>query len=235
MCGRFTREFTWAEVRDFLDLRWPGMIEVAPSYNVAPTQVTPAARGGDGGNELAMLRFGFAAARADGAMLINARAETLREKPTFRGLLATGRCVVPASGFYEWTRDGSGQAQPHYIFPADGGVLAFAGLWRAEVAEGGDGTDGGGSAGGGSFVIVTTAPNSVMSRLHDRMPAILTRASALAWLDPATSAGAVVALLRPCEDGVLRSHPVSPRVNRAGPEGRGLIAPVVAERGLFER
>lgn len=237
MCGRFTREFSWGQVRDFLDLRWPDAAEIAPSWNVAPTQVSPVARLAPEGpragrRELVGMKWGlvpfWAKDVAIGSRMINARAEGIESKPAYRAAFKSRRCVVPVSGFYEWKKLGEAPArarggkpakQPYYIFPAEGQILALAGLW--ESWDHGDGPL-------ETFTIITTTPNAMMAALHDRMPVVLDAAGVGAWLDPGLARDGALALLAPAPEGTLDCREVGTAVNRAGNDGPELIE---AERG----
>lgn len=244
MCGRFTREFTWREVHDFLDLRLPeveatGPLGMAPSWNVAPTQDSPVARlcaeePHAGQRELAPMRWGlvpfWAKDPSIGSRMINARAEGIEAKPAFRAAFKSRRCVVPVSGFYEWKKTGqTGKGgkpakQPYYIFPAEGKILALAGLW--ERWDRGDGPL-------ETFTIITTRPNAMMAELHDRMPVVLDGDGVGAWLSPETEREEALGLLAPAPEGTLDCREVGTRVNSPrndGPElvragGGGLLKP----------
>ena len=153
---------------------------------------------------------------AIGAKLINARAETLAEKPSFKRALESRRCLVPADGFYEWARKGSRKI-PHRFTLKDGGLFAFAGLretWR--------------EPGGGlleSFTIVTTQANDLLKSVHDRMPVILRREDEPLWLDPKTGATAEVkGLLRPFPAEDMAAAEVSPLVNSPKNDGPACLA-----------
>ena len=207
MCGRYTHQYTWREIHDFLDFRWDAALEdPEPSFNVAPTQTAPVMRH-DGA---AMLRWGLVPSWAKdekiGARCINARAETLQEKPAFRAAFQQRRCIVPASGFYEWAKVDSGKV-PNYVYARDGTPLLLAGLWEAR----GDLE---------TFAIVTCAANPFMRRLHDRMPVILSPESALHWLDQP-----VPELLVPSSLD-LASHEVSRSVNSPRNNDASLIEAV---------
>jgi len=149
---------------------------------------------------------------------INARAETLRERPLFRGAIARSRCIIPADGFYEWQRiPGRKTKQPVYIRRDDRALVGFAGLYSV-------GTDG-----RASCAIITTEPNALVARIHDRMPAILDPAAESLWLDPAlTDPVAVLECLRPCPADLLVAYPVSPRVSSPREDGPSLIEPLTA-------
>jgi putative SOS response-associated peptidase YedK len=150
-----------------------------------------------------------------GNKMINARAETVLEKPAFRTAFQRRRCLVPAGGFYEWMK-GPGGKVPHWIHPAQGGTLTFAGLWES-WRGGPDGRP------VHSFVILTTAPSRDVASLHDRMPVIVAPEDRDGWLDPGAQAEDLAELLRPAPDGTLRAHPVSTAVNRPGHDGPELI------------
>jgi putative SOS response-associated peptidase YedK len=153
-----------------------------------------------------------------GARMINARAETLTERASFRPLLRTRRCLVPASGFYEWHPT---TKVPHYVHPKDADVFAFAGLhdvWRdpegEEIA---------------SYTIITTTPNALLAPIHDRMPVILRPADQDAWLDPdETEPEPLLALLKPYPARAMVAYPVSRAVNSPRNDGPELLERVVA-------
>jgi putative SOS response-associated peptidase YedK len=208
MCGRFTQAFTWAELVALYRL----VEEVAPhlpaSWNVAPTQTVGVIVLGESGPRFQPMRWGLIPAWAKdaaiGSKLINARAETLQEKPAFRSALKYRRCIVPISGFYEWRRQGRGK-QPYFIGGADGKPLSLAGLWE----------DWNGLL---TFTVVTVAANETIAAIHDRMPAILAPDEALAWLKTGDTA-----LLKPCPSEALAAWPVSTRVNSPANNDSGLI------------
>jgi putative SOS response-associated peptidase YedK len=150
--------------------------------------------------------------------MINARAESVLEKPAFRTAIERRRCIVPADGFYEWERLGS-RKQPMYIHDRSGAPLAFAGLWA--VWRDPNVPDGPWLR---SCTIVTTEANATVAPVHDRMPVMLASDAWDRWLDPAvTDGGAVVDLLRPAPDSLLELWPVSPRVNSARHDDERLI------------
>lgn len=188
------------------------------SYNAAPTQMLPIVRVFDSGERMVtLMRWGlipsWAKDQADGAKMINARAETIREKPAFKAAYRARRCIVPARGFYEW-RNGPSGKQPYYVTRSDGDPMAFAGLWERWQPDGKDAVE--------SYAIITTAANEAMAQLHDRMPAILGECGWEAWLmdhDP-------YEMLQPCPPEWLAMHPVSSRVNSPGNDDAGLIEAV---------
>lgn len=216
MCGRFTREYSWRQVHDFLDLKFPeGVLtetdpELDRSYNVAPTQ--PSLIGSidedSGGLELVARRWGliphWAKSASMGSRMINARSETASSKPAFRVAFSRRRCVVPVSSFYEWEKiEGEKRKLPWRILRVDDEILLFAGLWEPPNEHAPD----------GSFTILTTEANAFVAEIHDRMPVILEPEDVARWCDPSADKAAAEDLLRPASDGVLRRHPVSARVN----------------------
>lgn len=155
-----------------------------------------------------------------GARLINARVETAHEKPAFRRSFALHRCLVPADGYYEWQITEEGGKQPHFIRPADGGVLPMAGLyavWRSPEAPDGRLL---------SCTVITTEATDDVGRIHDRMPMLVEPERFAAWLDPAlTDPDEVRSLLVPAAEGRLESYPVSTAVNKVANNGPELVAP----------
>ena len=216
MCGRYALygPIKRSRERD----RWFDQLETfGPRYNIAPTQASPVTRCVDGKPVLAALCWGlipfWAKDPAIGNRLINARAETVSEKPAFRAAYRARRCLVPASGFYEWKKVPRGK-QPYYITSAERTVLAFAGLWEHWQPAGAASTL--------SFTIVTTDANAVMKQLHDRMPVILAPENYEAWLtakDPRE-------LMRPCPPDMLTAYPVSTVVNSPRNDDPALVEPL---------
>ncbi len=194
---------------------------VAPRYNVAPTQVMPVVVK-HSPNSLVLMRWGLAPSWAKEGKteptLINARAETLAQKPTFRRLLASQRCLVPASGFYEWKQTETGKI-PHYIALKDEPLFGFAGLYDRWTDDQGTEIL--------SYTIITTAPNDLMASIHNRMPAILGRDEEEFWLNPdETEAGRLLPLLRPYPADKMKATPVSRAVNNVRNDGPGLVQAV---------
>jgi putative SOS response-associated peptidase YedK len=228
MCGRFTHEYTWAEIHAYYSLVNASPPELTASWNVAPTQqvgvVVEALRGASGatGAMYLEMRWGLIPSWAEdvsiGSRLINARAETVAQKPAFRSAFQHRRCVIPASGFYEWKRleqaspKKGGAKQPFYVTMASGEPLSFAGLWEQWRPDGGPEIV--------SCTIITTSANEAIAPIHDRMPVILGREGAREWLRAAD-----VSLLRPCPSAWLRAWPVSTRVNNTRVDDPSLIDP----------
>jgi len=189
-----------------------------PKYNVCPTTQIHAVTGGAGARRLISMRWGFvppwAKGPGDGPLMINARAETLADKPAFRQAARERRCLIPVSGFYEWERHADGVRLPWYISPAQGDLFAFAGVWQAY--ETGDGR-------AASCAIVTCAANEAMARVHDRMPVIIAKEDQALWLGEAGHGAA--RLMRPAPSTDLRMWRVSTEVNSNRSHGPQLIAP----------
>ena len=207
MCGRFTLTSTPEALAERFGLDAPPSL--APRFNIAPGQQVLAVRArGDGTRRADSLRWGLVppwSSPGQGPPLINARSETAAERPAFRDAFRARRCIVPASGFYEWA-DLGGYRQPYWIAPPDGALFGIAGLWERWTAPDGSRLE--------SCALLTTAANGRIAPLHDRMPAILAAAHYALWLDPAQDVAALAALLAPLADDALGLRPVSPRVNR---------------------
>ena len=219
MCGRFALHATSEELASTFGLAF-GDFRVEARYNIAPGQWIVIIRPSrDRGRIAGISRWGLVPSWAkdpeEGPKPINARAEGIAEKATFRGALRHGRCLIPASGFFEWK--GAGKAkQPHFIHPTDAPVFAFAGLSSTWAGFSGE-LD--------TCAIITTTPNPHMAAIHDRMPVILPPEAWTAWLDAETPTRELLALLRPCASERLASHPVSSRVGHVVHDDAGLIQP----------
>jgi len=219
MCGRFTITFT-VGFADRFKVQIPGPLP-PPRYNIAPSQrvpiiISPA----EGEREIVEMTWGLLPSwshdPASAQRPINARAETLSKRPTFRPLVKHRRCLVPATGFYEWQKTGK-RAQPHYIHRRDGDYFAFAGLY--------DIWDPPGSMPHLSFSIVTTEANDLVAGYHDRMPAILRESDEAGWVSPGPlPEHELQEMLSPYPSGLLESWQVSFLVNNSDHEGEELIA-----------
>lgn len=219
MCGRYVlAEIEALAGRFNVEAQLP---PVAARYNVAPTQTMPVIVK-HSPNQLVLMRWGLQPSwaregKAESA-LINARAETLAQKRTFRQLLSSRRCLVPASGFYEWQQTGSGKV-PHYISLKDERLFAFAGLYDHWTDEQGQDVY--------SYTIITTAPNALMAAIHNRMPAILRREEEESWLNPdETEAERLLPLLKPYPAEMMQAAAVSRAVNNVRNEGPTLRQPL---------
>jgi putative SOS response-associated peptidase YedK len=222
MCGRFAITQRPADLAKYFAVEG---LEFPPRYNVAPTQPIVAVMEQHGRRRMALVRWGLVPGWVkdprEFSLVINARSETMAEKPAFRDALKHGRCIVPASGYYEWQAGPSGK-QPWYITRADGQPMLFAGLYATWMGPNGEEID--------SAAIVTTPASADMAFLHPRMPAILSGAAVEDWLNVReVRAGAAAQLALPLPEGSLRYHPVSTRVNGANPNDPDLITPVTVE------
>lgn len=206
MCGRYTLIAVASEIEKRFDVAVSP--DYRPTYNAAPTQALPVITDADPG-KLSMFQWGlvpsWARDRNIGQKLINARAETLSQKPSFREALIRRRCLVPADGFYEWKKMPGGQKQPYRIHLPGGKLFAMAGLWEIWYDENGEEVR--------TFTIVTVPANSAVAWLHDRMPVILPRESEREWLEESRNAAPDAGSLIPVDAGKLDSYPVSARVN----------------------
>lgn len=220
MCGRYAFFSPAEAVRRTFAL--DDVPELEPRYNIAPTQDVPAVRAGpEGARAIAMLHWGlvpkWAKERAIGNRMINARAETLAEKPSFRDAFRKRRCLVLADGWYEW-QVADGGKQPWFIRLEDARPLAFAGLWE-RWNDPADGTM------LESCAIVTTDATASIRKIHDRMPVVLPETGWDRWLDPAFSDTALLSeLLRPFDAAPLEAWAVSRQVNAPKNQGPELIA-----------
>jgi putative SOS response-associated peptidase YedK len=208
MCGRFTQAYTWAEVERFLSIIGPAR-NLRPRYNISPTTRIDVLRFSESGREFGPMRWGLVPSWWKKPLnelpsTFNARAETVAEKPMFRSAFKARRCIIPASGFYEWTGK-SGSKTPHYFSARDSRPLAFAGLWeRCRNPETEENVD--------SATIIVGPANEWMRPYHDRMPVILDWPDADAWLHGECPAE----LLKTPPVDALQEWVVSSRVNRSG-------------------
>ena len=237
MCGRYrlTRaqqivadEFE--EIQDLhIDIR--DIMTWRPRYNIAPMQVAPVLLVDGGQTVLRAHRWGLVPGWAKeakiGAQAINARCETVAEKPMFRAAFKKRRAVVPASGFYEWQLTADGKV-PHSIQARSGHTLYFAGL-REEWVDRSDPD----LTSLVTFTVVTCPPNATMQGIHDRMPVILPPEQVRAWLDPGTSPTVLAAMMAPANDALLDAYPVSPAVGSVRNDSPALIERVEPQRRLF--
>ena len=206
MCGRYNLITDAQALADFFSLS--NSLALKPRYNIAPSQEIPAVRQIGAARELALLRWGliphWAKEEKIGYRMINARAETVAEKPSYRTAFRQRRCLIPATGFFEWKRVNGGK-QPYNIRIVEGNLFAFAGLW--EHWKGGDGKV------VESCTILVTDANEVIRPIHDRMPVILDPDDYRTWLDPGLHDPAKLKpLLRPCPSEWIEYYPVSRRV-----------------------
>ena len=226
MCGRFAFRASRKRLKEEFDLPGPedALPELPARYNIAPgTDIAAIRQRPESPRELAMLRWGlipsWAKDKKTGYRMINARAESVMKKPAFRNAFRYRRCLIPASGFYEWQKTG-GKKQPWFITLKDTDLFAFAGLWErwknpedeSEVIE--------------SCTIITTDSNELVRPLHDRMPVILEKPHYGRWLSRQTPGEELRALLRPLPPDKTTAWPVTPRVNSPANDSPECVKPL---------
>ena len=221
MCGRFTADIKPELLFELFDLaEYP---RVTPRYNIAPTQQVPVIRRyGDGQNHLDLLHWGlipsWAQEKSIGSRLINARSESVTEKPSFRQAIRYRRCLVLGSGFYEWMQDEK-EKQPWLIRLKDGSPMVFAGLWETWKSSEGEVIE--------SCTILTTAANRLVAPLHDRMPVILSPHEYRTWLERTTTdPTGLKKMFQPFPADLMEKWTVSQMVNSVKNEFADLVVPV---------
>lgn len=221
MCGRFDLSASLSELRE--EFGGIPSHDYVASYNVAPSQQVLTIREEPGiGRVWRMLRWGliphWAKDEKIGYKMINARAETIDEKPSFRESFTSHRCLIPASGFFEWKDEGD-HKQPQRITRQNGKPFGLAGIYASWKGPGGQPVE--------SCAIVTTRPNKLMAPIHDRMPVILASDNFDAWLDPSNAdTEQLKLLLKPCPNALLVAYPVSTKVNSPKNDRPDCIEPV---------
>jgi putative SOS response-associated peptidase YedK len=226
VCGRFTLSASGEELASQFEV--PEPIDLQPRFNIAPTQdVVSVVAEGPKTRRVVAQRWGlipfWAKDPAIGSRMINARSETVAEKKAFRDALQRRRCIVPADGFYEWSRGGASHG-PHWIHPTGPGLLGFAGLWERWNSPEGQRVE--------SCTVLTTRANGVLSPIHDRMPVILPKTAYADWLDPEAPPERLAQLYRPCPDEWLERTQVGPWVNDVRHDDRQCLEPP-AQQSLF--
>ena len=190
-------------------------------YNVAPTQPVPVVRMWEGRRQFALVRWGLIPAWVKDprtfSLLINARGESVNDKPAFRNAMKRRRCLFPADGFYEWRREANAK-QPFFIHAKDDSPLAFAGLYETWTGPNGEEQE--------TAAIVTTAANRTLQPIHDRMPVIVPPEAQDFWLDPNVDAETASAAIVPARDDLLEAYEISSAVNRTVNDSPDLIARV---------
>jgi putative SOS response-associated peptidase YedK len=217
MCGRYTVTSAPEAIRALF--RYEEQPNFPPRYNVAPTQPIPIVRIVDGKRHFALVRWGLLPSWVKDpksfTLLVNARGESVAEKPAFRAAMKRRRCLIPADGFYEWKAVG-GHKQPFFVRAKSGGPLAFAGLWETWTGPNGEELETG--------TIVTTSANRTLAPIHDRMPVIIPPEAFDLWLDStkvdATTASALIA---PAPEPLLEAYEVSTDVNRTANDNPKLV------------
>lgn len=220
MCGRFTQLYTYAELHAYWSFFGRPQHNFEPAYHIKPTQDIDVVVSGASGLTLARMRWGLVPGwwkktLKEVPATFNARSETVAEKPMFRSAFKARRCVIPASGWYEWMDTKTGK-QPYYFVQADDGIAMIAGLWetwvnpetKSEVL---------------SATMMITEPNTYVSQFHDRMPVLLTKPDAMSWLNGSKG----VELLHPPPNDAVKAWPVDRKVNSSKtPSSPDLIKPV---------
>ena len=224
MCGRYASTLPPEMMHELFKLL--NQIDLVPRYNIAPSQPVAAIWEQHGRREAHLARWGLVPGWVkdprDFPLLINARVETMAEKPAFRDALKHGRCIIPASGYYEWHTNPDKTKQPYYITLADDRPMALAGLYASWMGPNGEEID--------SVATITVPTNGQLSHIHDRMPAIIAPEAIDDWLNVRdVRASEAYHLALPLPDGVLKFHPVSTRVNSARDDDPGLIEPATLE------
>ena len=231
MCGRLTQLTSPEDLaRIFKTERGVDVVRevlAAPRYNVAPSQQLVVLRGDKGKRMWSALTWGLVPSWSDdpsiGGRMINARAETAAGKPAFRSAFRARRCIIPADGFYEWKKPdkkspGKQTKTPYYVRPQDDRPFALAGLWEHWSAKDG-------SAHVDSCTILTTSPNDIVGRLHNRMPVIISPEALDVWLH-AEDIHELEPLLAPYRSEAMEAHPISTRVNSPANDSSACIAPI---------
>jgi putative SOS response-associated peptidase YedK len=222
MCGRYVITSSPAAIRALFG--YPEQPNFPARYNVAPTQPIPVVRLHEGKRQFVLMRWGLIPAWVKDpkafSLLLNARAESVIDKPAFSAAMRRRRCLIPADGFYEW-KEAGGSKQPYFIRLRSGGPFGFAGLWETWTGPNGEELD--------TAAIVTTTANQALSSIHGRMPVILPPEAFDMWLDCAkVDAKTATALLAPSHDDLLEAYEVSSAVNRVANDSEALLAPAVA-------
>lgn len=226
MCGRYVSSTPPDELARYFGADLQAERLVGPDYNVAPTRKVFTVLDDGGTRALVQAKWGlvpfWAKDASVGNRMINARAETVATKNAFRTPFRRQRCIIPADGFYEWTKEpGQAKKQPWFIHRPDGEPFAFAGLWETWRGPDKD------QEPMRSCTIITGEANEAMSEIHDRMPVILPPSAWDTWLDPAVEDTEVLGrFLVPAPPEIIRFHPVTTEVNSARNQGEHLIEPV---------
>lgn len=224
MCGRFTLTMQPEILAEWIEASIG--VDFPPRYNIAPTQPIIVIRDMVGLRQSALMRWGlvpdWVKDPREFPLIINARSETIMEKPSFRGGLRHHRCIIPASGYYEWRTGSDGKKQPFYITLKDDVPMAFAGVWSTWMGPDGEEID--------SAAIITLPASDDLKHIHARMPAMLEREVYADWLNVrGVNEKQAQAMLRPLPAGIVEFHPVSARVGAVRNDDAALTAQVEPE------
>ena len=219
MCGRYAVTTAPEAMRALF--RYLEQPNFPPRYNVAPTQPVAIVRMVEGKREFALVRWGLIPAWVKDprgfSLLINARGESVLDKPAFRNAMKRRRCLFPADGFYEWKREGD-RKHPYFVRLKSGQPMAFAGLWETWSGPNGEELE--------TAAIVTTAASRSIAHIHDRMPVIVAPEAFDFWLDPNVDAQTAAAVIAPAPDAALEAYEVSSAVNRTANDAPELLEPL---------
>ncbi|UHA74022.1 SOS response-associated peptidase [Paenibacillus sp. 481] len=223
MCGRFTLTVSLEELMAYYEIEEVGSATHTPRYNIAPSQSVTAVIHDGTKLRLGPLRWGLVPSWAQDDKLawrtINARSETLRDKPAFRTPFQRKRCLIPTDGFYEWKQEADGSKQPMRIVLQERKLFSMAGLYDTWINDKGEKVS--------TCTIITTTPNSTMEPIHDRMPVILSQAEERQWLDRrVTDTEQLQALLKPCPSTWLNAYPVDRQVGNVRVDSPACIEPI---------
>jgi len=222
MCGRYLIISSPEAIQRFF--QYPERPNFPARYNVAPTQPIPIVRLAEGRRQFVLVRWGLIPAWVkdprDFSLLINARGQSVNDKPAFRYAMKRRRCLIPADGFYEW-KDESGRKRPYVVRPRDGSPIAFAGLWESWMGPNGEEME--------TAAIITTEASRDVAHIHDRMPVIVPPDAFDFWLDPHVDAETATALIVPAPAGLLEAYEVSTAVNRVANDSPVLLDPALAQ------
>jgi putative SOS response-associated peptidase YedK len=216
MCGRYLIISSPDAIRALFG--YPEQPNFPPRYNVAPTQPIPIVRLAEGKREFALVRWGLIPAWVKDplrfTLLINARSDSVIDKPAFRNAMTRRRCLVPADGFYEW-QDVNGRKRPFAVRPRHGGPVAFAGLWEAWMGPNGEEMQ--------TAAIITTDASRALYPIHPRMPVVVPPEAFDFWLDPSVDAKTAAALLGPAPEDLFEAYEISTAVNRVANDGPEVV------------
>jgi putative SOS response-associated peptidase YedK len=223
MCGRYCITSAPEAIRRLF--RYRAQPNFPPRYNVAPTQPVPIVRLSQGEREFALVRWGLIPAWVQDpkgfSLLINARGESVNDKPAFRNAMKRRRCLFPADGFYEWKPEGQAK-RPYFAKPRAGGPIAFAGLWENWIGPNGEEME--------TAAIVTTQANRTMGTVHHRAPVIVAQEAFDFWLDcDKVDAATAAALIAPASEALMEVYEISPAVNKVANDSPDLTVPYSAD------
>ena len=216
MCGRYVISSSPESIRKLFG--YAERPSFPPRYNVAPTQPIPIVRLANGRRSFALMRWGLIPDWVKDpktfSLIVNARGESVLDKPAFRNAMRRRRCLIPADGFYDWGK--GAPRRPYFVQLKSGGPLAFAGLWETWTGPNGEEVD--------TATIITTRANRTLTPIHDRMPVIVAPEAFDLWLDCANvDAATAAALIAPASDVLLECYEVSPAVNRVANDDPRLV------------